>query len=123
MKINTRLVRTQHEETTRLSKSSASTTSTTLVNLCVVISVVFYLMPQPPERPKHVRVWTPRLRLYTEDEAVFLEEPFATVFAQFKGRTITRHHRTLQQELVSTLCEPRFVCPKKIFEISLLNSF
>ncbi|KAJ7843062.1 hypothetical protein B0H14DRAFT_3456368 [Mycena olivaceomarginata] len=90
MKINTRLVQTQHEETTRLSKSSASTTSTALVNLCVVISVVFYLMPQPPERPKHVRVWTPRLRLYTEDEAVFLEEPFAT-------------------ELVSTLCEPRFI--------------
>ncbi|KAJ7787382.1 hypothetical protein B0H14DRAFT_3505641 [Mycena olivaceomarginata] len=90
MKINTRLVQIQHEETTRLSKSSASTTSTALVNLCVVISVVFYLMPQPPERPKHVRVWTPRLRLYTEDEAVFLEEPFAT-------------------ELVSTLCEPRFI--------------
>ncbi|KAJ7843565.1 hypothetical protein B0H14DRAFT_3689309 [Mycena olivaceomarginata] len=47
-------------------------------------------VPQPPERPKHVRVWTPRLRLYTEDEAVFLEEPFAT-------------------ELASTLCEPRFI--------------
>jgi hypothetical protein len=59
-------------------------------------------MLRPPEHPKYVKVWTPRLRLYTEDEAVFLEEPLATVFAQFKGRTITRHHRTLQQELATT---------------------
>ena len=62
-------------------------------------------------RPSYIEVWTPQLRLYSEDEEVFLEEPFATLFAKHKNKIGTREqNNVLWQALRPVLADEHFVC-------------
>ncbi|KAJ7837249.1 hypothetical protein B0H14DRAFT_2589344 [Mycena olivaceomarginata] len=66
-------------------------------------------MLSPNRRPNYIKIWTPRLRLFEEDKAVFDQEPFATVFDDFKTRRmVTRNHPNLWQQLSKTLSEHRW---------------
>ncbi|KAJ7837248.1 hypothetical protein B0H14DRAFT_3460307 [Mycena olivaceomarginata] len=58
-----------------------------------------------------VHAWTPQLRLFSEDQAVFAAEPFATAFTEVTNRTaITRSQKTtLWQKLEPTLKEPHWL--------------
>jgi hypothetical protein len=61
--------------------------------------------------PSYIEAWTPQLRLYSDDEEVFIEEPFATLFAEQKNKTGTRQrNNALWQALIPTLEEECFVC-------------
>lgn len=67
-------------------------------------------MSPPNRRPNYIKIWTPRLRLFEEDKAVFDQEPFATVFDDFKTRgMVTRNQLNLWQQLSKTLSEHRWV--------------
>jgi hypothetical protein len=70
-------------------------------------------MARTHQGPSSVKLWTPQLRLYEEDAAIFQQEPFTSIFAQHRDAR-TRHKPTLWQQLMSTLAEVRFVgavCP------------
>jgi hypothetical protein len=53
------------------------------LTLCtqLVPRILWYFMPGH-QRPNHVRIWSPQLRLYSDDAEVFGAEPFASAFAE-----------------------------------------
>ncbi|KAK7021549.1 hypothetical protein R3P38DRAFT_2780766 [Favolaschia claudopus] len=56
------------------------------------------------------KLWTPRLPPYEDTALLFAQEPFATVFAQFKAKTnVTRHGNTLWSDLKKALTD---TCPE-----------
>lgn len=60
--------------------------------------------------PPLERAWTPQLRPYLDDAEVFEQEPFATVFADHTGGTITRRGgEQLWQKLDHILSLPIWV--------------
>ncbi|KAJ7750984.1 hypothetical protein DFH07DRAFT_961210 [Mycena maculata] len=62
-------------------------------------------MPPPLER-----AWTPQLRPYSEDAAVFQDEAFTTVFEEHAAATRTRRNaQELRQKLADVLSKPRWV--------------
>ncbi|KAJ7740027.1 hypothetical protein DFH07DRAFT_778556 [Mycena maculata] len=62
-------------------------------------------MPPPLER-----VWTPQLRPYPEDAAIFQDPDFAKVFEEHAATTRTRRNgQELRQKLADVLSEPRWV--------------
>jgi hypothetical protein len=67
-------------------------------------------MLSPNQRPNYIKIWTPRLCLFKEDKAVFDQEPFTTVFDDFKTRgMVTRSHPNIWQQLSKTLSEHHWV--------------